>query len=87
VSPTSVRNRVGLCGSVTSPNSAYNNVTPTPPSIVYDGIVIGYLTKNNVNPRGIDPTRSSLPTAACGEVRLSDDGSDASEFYTLSRTG
>lgn len=57
VGPRSIRNSVGLYGSNVSPNSAYNSVTPTPPTIVYQGNVVGYLTKNQVKPGGIDPDR------------------------------
>ena len=55
VGPKSVRNKVGLYGSTVSPQSAYNSVTPTPPAIIYNGAVFGYLTKNTVKPGRVDP--------------------------------
>lgn len=55
VGPKSVRNPVGLYGSTVSPQSAYNPVTPTPPAIIYNGAVFGYLTKNSVKPGRVDP--------------------------------
>lgn len=36
-------------------NSAYNPYMTTPPAIVYEGSIVGYLTKNDFPSGAIDP--------------------------------
>lgn len=54
-SSTSVRNPFGRYGSPYSSHSAYNAYTSTPPAIILDGRVVGYLTKNRVKSGAVDP--------------------------------
>ena len=52
----SVRNEFGAYGSPFASMSAYNQFTSTPPAIVLDGAVVGYLTKNTLQPGArVDP--------------------------------
>jgi len=55
LSPNSIFNKFGSYGNQFNSMSAYNPVTTTPPSIVLNGTVIGYLTKNRALTGAIDP--------------------------------
>jgi hypothetical protein len=54
-SSTSVRNEFSRYGSEFSSQSAYNEFTSTPPRIIYQGSVVGYLTKNEFKAGAVDP--------------------------------
>jgi len=51
----SVRNKLGTYGSSLSNESAYNQIASFPPRIVYQGNVVGHLTKNSLVLDGVDP--------------------------------
>jgi hypothetical protein len=51
----SVRNEFGTYGSPFASQSAYNEFTSTPPRIIYQGGVVGYLTKNEFLRGALDP--------------------------------
>lgn len=51
----SVWNRFGNYGNQISDLSAYHNHAPTPPAIVYQKNIIGFLTKNRRQSDGLDP--------------------------------
>jgi len=51
----SVRNEFGSYGSPFASQSAYNEFTSTPPRIIYQGGVVGYLTKNEFLRGALDP--------------------------------
>jgi hypothetical protein len=51
----SVRNDFGPYGNPYSLKSVYNEFTSTPPRIIYQGAVVGYLTKNSYLRGALDP--------------------------------
>lgn len=51
----SIWNEFGQYGSQFSTKSAFNRYTTSPPRIVYDGEVLGYLTVNNLMQNAVDP--------------------------------
>lgn len=54
-SSNSIWNNIGTFGSKISSYSPFNNISSTPPMIVKDGEIIGYLTVNNTIYGGISP--------------------------------
>ncbi len=55
ISSNSIWNDIGVYGSDISPYSPFNDITSTPPMIVKDGEIIGYLTVNEMISGGISP--------------------------------
>lgn len=51
----SIWNEYGQYGSQYSTKSAFNRYTTSPPRIVFDGEVLGYLTVNDVMQNAVDP--------------------------------
>ncbi len=51
----SIRNPYGSYGSPYASDSAYNPYTSHPPVIWYDGVAIGYVTKNAYLWNAVDP--------------------------------
>jgi hypothetical protein len=56
-SNSSLRNTLGLYGSVYGAESAYNPACPSPPRVVYRGDTIAHLTKNRFVHKHLDPDR------------------------------
>jgi hypothetical protein len=54
-SANSVKNQFGDYGNPFSSISAYNQFTSAPPAIIYNGRVVGYLTKNQFVRGAVDP--------------------------------
>ena len=55
ISSTSIFNKIGRYGSDISPMSPFNQIASTPPRIVRNGQVIGYLTVNEIKTPRLDP--------------------------------
>lgn len=55
ISSNSIWNDIGTFGSDISSYSPFNDITSTPPMIVKDGKIIGYLTVNEIISGGISP--------------------------------
>jgi hypothetical protein len=51
----SIKNDFGPYGNPFSTKSVYNAFTTTPPRIIYQGTVVGYLTKNEFLRGALDP--------------------------------
>lgn len=54
-STKSVRNKYSTYGSPYSTQSAYNPYTSNPPKIIFQGQIVGYLTKNSYKAGAVDP--------------------------------
>ncbi|MDP4210933.1 MAG: hypothetical protein Q8928_19175 [Bacteroidota bacterium] len=55
ISSNSIWNDIGTYGSDISPYSPFNDITSTPPMIVKNEKIIGYLTVNKIISGGISP--------------------------------
>jgi len=55
ISSNSIWNDIGTYGSDISKYSPFDNITSTPPMIIKNGTVIGYLTVNEIIAGGISP--------------------------------
>lgn len=55
ISSNSIWNDIGTFGSDISSYSPFNEITSTPPMIIKNGKIIGYLTVNEIIPGGISP--------------------------------
>ncbi len=55
ISSNSIWNDIGTFGSDISSYSSFNDITSTPPMIIKNGKIIGYLTVNDIISGGISP--------------------------------